>query len=100
MIAPVAHLIDRLGREALRGLAVATFDTRLRWPRWLAGSAAQDLAHRLRHADARVIVPPESFFVTKEPLLELGEIERAQQWAVTLSTAVEQGAPAAIGDMR
>ena len=100
MIAPVAHLLDRLGPTGLRGLAVATFDTRLRWPRWLAGSAGNDLAHRLRAAGARVIVPAESFFVTTEPLLEPGESERASAWAATLSAAVEQGTPVTASDTR
>ena len=104
MIAPVAHLVDRLTPAALRGLAVATFDTRLRWPRWLAGSAGNDLAHRLRDAGARVVIPAESYFVTffakMEPLLAPGEIERAGTWAATLSTAVEQGRPAITSDTR
>lgn len=100
MIEPVAQLLDRLGAATLRGLAVATFDTRLRWPRWLAGSAGNDLAHRLRDVGARVIAPAESFFVTKEPHLEPGEIERAGTWAASLSAAVEQGAPASASDRR
>jgi hypothetical protein len=59
-----------------------TFDTRLTWPRFLAGSAAAAAAKRLAKKGARLLVPPESFLVTgtEGPLVE-GEIERARTWA-------------------
>ena len=68
---------------------LATFDTRLNWPAFLAGSAAKSLAHVARHHQARLAVPPESFIVTKSegPLAE-GELERASAWGKTLSAKV------------
>ena len=33
----VARFLYRMGPDSLRGIAVAAFDTRLRWPRWLSG---------------------------------------------------------------
>lgn len=38
-------------------MAASAFDTRLRWPRWLFGSAPSDIATRLRQAGTRVIQP-------------------------------------------
>jgi flavodoxin len=89
----VARLIDRLGPSALNGTAVAAFDTRLRWPAWLSGSAAAGIARRLERCGARMIAPPESFLVGRRPnapkgeapVLEAGELERAEAWASSLA---------------
>lgn len=64
----------------LQNLAVATFDTRVHGP-W--GSAARNLARRLRSLGIEPLVPPMSFFVkgTPGPLVE-GEEEHAAQWAL------------------
>ena len=69
--------------------ALATFDTRLNWPAFLAGSAAKSLAHVARRHQARLAVPPESFIVTKSegPLAD-GELERATAWGTTLAAKV------------
>src|SRR5689334_9601161 len=58
---PMARWLDSIGSEGLRGVSAAAFDTRLRWPRWLSGSAAADIAGRLRQSSARVIEPEGSF---------------------------------------
>lgn len=100
MTEPVARLFERLEPRALEGRAAAAFDTRLRWPRWLSGSAADDIARRLREAGARVIAPGESFMVSRKPLLEPGEAERATAWAVSLADAVAAGAPEIRGTTR
>src|SRR5450759_2943815 len=87
---PVAQFFDRVGKDALVGVAAATFDTRLRWPEWLSGSAAAGIAHRLQQARANVIGPWVSFFVSgKLPVLEPGEIERAAAWAASLAARLE-----------
>jgi flavodoxin len=89
--------VDRTSSEALHGIDLATFDTRLHWSTFLSGSAAQAIARALQRKGARLIAPPESFFVQgKEgPLLE-GELERAEAWADTLVFKVGVGpAPAA-----
>jgi flavodoxin len=90
MTGPLAEVFDRMEPEALAGAIAATFDTRLRWPRWLAGSAGVGAWNKLRHAGARMIAPAESFFVKNAekgaaPKLEPGELERATQWSAALA---------------
>jgi flavodoxin len=85
MTPSMSRMLDRLPREAWRGRRVATFDTRLRWPRFLSGSAALDLAECLGPAGATVIAEPESFMVSMRPLLEPGERDRAAAWALQVA---------------
>jgi hypothetical protein len=61
------------------------FDTRLRWPEWLSGSAGARITDRLYRLGAKVVAPEESFFVTRKPELEAGELERAATWAAGLA---------------
>jgi len=70
------------------GMMAATFDTRLRWPTVLSGSAARTIARRLRRAGVNVCVDPESFFVTRDahPELEPGELDRAAHWGKRLAS--------------
>jgi flavodoxin len=85
---PIAAFIDEIG-EAFAGVAVAAFDTRLRWPKWMSGSAADGIAHRLENFGADVVVPPASFIVTGKPTaLEPGELERAEAWGRALAIKV------------
>jgi flavodoxin len=87
---PVAQFFDRIGTGELVGTAAAAFDTRLRWPAWLTGSAAAGIAQKLQQARANVIAPQASFFVSgKLPVLEPGEIERAAAWAASLAARLE-----------
>lgn len=77
--------IEEIG-EAFSGITVATFDTRLRWPKWMSGSAADSIARRLENFGAILIVPPASFIVTGKPVtLEPGELERAEAWGRALA---------------
>ena len=90
MTEALAGVFDRMEPEALAGVMAATFDTRLRWPRWLAGSAGIGASNKLQQAGARMIAPAESFFVKNAekgtaPNLEPGELERATQWATALA---------------
>jgi flavodoxin len=82
---PLVGLFDRLTPGSLRGRATVAFDTRMRWPRLLSGSAADEIAKRLRAAEAQVVAAPESFFVRTEPQVgyELvpGELDRVDSWA-------------------
>lgn len=81
----VVAFIDRLGNGGLAGKRVAAFDTRLRWPRFLSGSAAGDITRKLKAAGGEVAAEPVSFFVSgKVPELEPGELERAEAWAASL----------------
>lgn len=96
MTPALAHYLDQLDAETLSGVATAAFDTRVRWPRWLSGSAGVGVEHRLARTGAKRIAPEESFFVkttgnaadhsTTE--LEAGEFERASSWATTLAERV------------
>jgi flavodoxin len=60
---------------------VLAFDTRLRWPKWLSGSAADKIAHHLADRGYTLLAPPASFLVqdSKGPLAE-GEQARAVAW--------------------
>jgi flavodoxin len=100
MTEPITRFFDQLAPGALQGMAAASFDTRLRWPRWLSGSAADGIARRLGRAGAQVIAPAESFMVSRQPALEPGEVERAAAWAATLADALAAGAPAVLGHAR
>jgi flavodoxin len=88
----IAELFARIRAEAFAGRACAAFDTRLRWPHWLSGSAAVKIAERLEEHGARLIVPPESFIVSMKPELEPGEEQRARAWAATVAHHVETAA--------
>ncbi len=85
MTKPVAEYIGAL--SGVSGQLVAVFDTRLRLPQWLSGSAAAGMARKLRTAGANDVAGPVSFFVKgKEPaVLEPGELERAEAWGAALT---------------
>jgi flavodoxin len=77
-------LLGNLSSQALRGLAVACFDTRFRGRLWKS-SAAPRMARQMRTMGVEPIIPPESFFVKamkKEGPLLAGEVERAASWAL------------------
>lgn len=66
----------------------ATFDTKIAHPR-LPGSAARAAARKLRRAGVRVVVEPETFYVTGTPgPLEEGERDRAHRWGADLARLV------------
>jgi len=84
--------VDALGSGSLRGLPVATFDTRYRGSTLFMGSAANEAARRLGKAGAQQAGPPESFFIGRGgPLerqtLEAGELERAESWGRDVGSA-------------
>lgn len=84
--------LDRQPRASLRGVCVATFDTRYDMSAFLSGSAARDASRRLRRTGCRFVVKPESFFVERDrpakgekrrhdrEHLEPGEVDRAREW--------------------
>jgi flavodoxin len=96
---PAFHTwLDTIPDTMLRNQPVAVFDTRLHLPGWLAGSAARTIAHRLEHAGAILVVPPESFFVTAQPAQLLpDELKRADTWAQHVYAAYEARHPALVG---
>lgn len=85
----VTSFLDKLVELGLDGKRAAAFDTRVRWPRALSGSAAGDITKKLHLAGAEIAAEPMSFFVAgKVAHLEPGELERAEGWAATLLTPV------------
>ena len=85
----ITDYVDRVAK-GFNGKAAAAFDTRLRWPRWLSGSAASDIAHRLEACGGELVATPASFYVEgKQPALEAGELERAEAWAASVAARVQ-----------
>ena len=88
---PVQVFIEEVPKDALRGMKVAAFDTRmpendvgkgLRFIMKVGGYAAPRIAEVLKKKGGNLVVPPEGFLVKDKegPLLE-GELERAAIWA-------------------
>ena len=80
-------------------VAAAAFDTRIKGPEILWGSASKGAATRLRSLGFRVVADPESFLVggPTGPLFDRlvdGEVERARTWGEGLATHL----PAAPGN--
>jgi flavodoxin len=90
---PMKAYLERLDGESVRDVACAVFDTRLDWPRWLSGSAADRISDALRERGARVIAREESFIVTMEPVLQPGEEARAAEWGDRLAILAGAAAP-------
>jgi flavodoxin len=65
------------------GVRAAAFDTRIKGPAFLWGSAATEIETKLRAAGFKVVSPVASFLVTlaREPVLHDGEQGRAAEWA-------------------
>jgi flavodoxin len=86
MTAEMSAFLDQLPR--LEGHEVATFDTRVHWPRWLSGSAAEDIRDRLSALGALPPIRTETFIVTMGAALLPEELVRAQAWGARLGTRV------------
>ena len=74
--------------ELKKGLAVASFDTRIK-KRGLPGSAAKSVMRKLVRKGGTAVDGPHSFWVsgTDGPLVD-GEIDRAQEWGRSLATTL------------
>src|SRR5829696_3981945 len=59
----IRSFLEEVSSERFRSLAVACFDTRLRMPHWMTGSAARVMSRKLQEMGISLLVPPESFFV-------------------------------------
>jgi flavodoxin len=88
--------LSLLPRNALKGIKVAAFDTRLTQSKIagtpilphfvkIFGYAAESIAKALQKKGGELVIPPEGFYVkdTEGPLVE-GELERAAAWALKL----------------
>lgn len=92
---------ERLPRRVLKDVPAATFDTRYRMSRLVSGSAATRIASQLKRKGARLVVPPESFFMERDvpprgekrrhemERLEPGEELRAVDWAIGILQQME-----------
>mgnify|MGYP000881323800 CR=1 FL=1 len=88
---PITDFLNSISRDALQGIKVAAFDTRmsmddvnsrfLNMMVRLFGYAAKPIANRLEKKGGALIAPPEGFFVKdlKGPLKD-NELERASAW--------------------
>jgi flavodoxin len=96
MTETMTRFFDRVPDGAMAGIAAAGFDTRVRLPRFLSGSAGAGIVERLRSRGACVIAKEESFFVkgvtpghVEAPVLEAGQLEHAAAWAAALAAKLE-----------
>lgn len=80
------EFLERLPHRAFSGVSAAAFDTRLDWPRWLSGSAAEDIRHELGRLGARVPIAVESFLVSMSPEISSDELTRARSWGGALAS--------------
>jgi flavodoxin len=86
----LAQLLENIPGGVLNGVAAVAFDTRLRYPAWLSGSAAAKIGKALERAGCTLVAEPTSFFVTgSEGPLEQGEYERAVDWARMVAARAE-----------
>jgi flavodoxin len=77
--------LDHIAPQLADGMCVAVFDTRYHMLKLFSGSAAHMIGKEVQKRGGRLIVPPESFFVTgRGGPLEAGEVERALVWAKAL----------------
>ncbi len=86
MTVNMRHFLDKL-QSRPAGIEVAAFDTRIKGPVFLWGTAAKEIDMRLRGAGFKKVAEPESFLVTlgKAPVLYPGEDARAAAWAVSVA---------------
>jgi flavodoxin len=82
---PIQEFLTSLSQNQLQGVKAASFDTRVRI--FFHGDAAKSISQKLRDVGAEIIAEPQGFYVKgKEGPLEDAEIEKAIQWAKTISS--------------
>lgn len=97
MTESMRHFVDNFEARP-KGITAAAFDTRVKGPQFLWGSAAREIAVRLERNGFRVAFEPESFLVTlsKQPVLHDGEERHARSWARHVGASVSKPAPATV----
>jgi hypothetical protein len=88
-------LREWLGRLAGGHGMAAAFDTRLAGVPLMTGRASRRISRLLQRHGYRLVMPPESFVVTKVNTLADGETARARRWGEALGAAVPLAAAAA-----
>lgn len=97
----VTNLIKKLESNSLKGIKVATFDTRIfletiksKFARKVVdfgGYAAKQLTTKLEKKGATAVIEPEGFYVMdSEGPLKDGELERAENWGKQIIEAFEK----------
>jgi Flavodoxin domain len=69
------------------GIPAAAFDTRLDGAAMLTGRASNGIARRLRQRGYHLVVPAQSFLVSKQNTLLDSEADRARTWGASLAFA-------------
>lgn len=67
---------------------IAAFDTRIDIAQLLSGRASTRIEHTLTHRGAHALVSAESFLVSKQNVLEPGELARARAWGDSVGVAL------------
>ena len=80
-------LRDWFGRLAGRRALAAAFDTRLVGIPVFTGRASRGIGRLLKRHGYFLVVPAESFLVSRENLVVDGETSRARRWGVALGAA-------------
>lgn len=80
------------GLETVPALCAA-FDTRMDIARILSGAASGHIQHELTKRGSAAVLQAESFLVSKETVLEEGELARARAWGASLAEAMGPLAP-------
>ncbi len=94
MTPAMLEFLERLPGDVIREGLAAAFDTRVEWPRFLSGSAADDIRRQLERRGARVPVPTESFIVSMKPEIRPEELDRARDWGASLAQRLRVREPA------
>ncbi len=68
----------------------AAFDTRVDIAHLLSGAACGHIQHALAKRGSREVIAPESFLVTKDNILGVGELARARDWGTSVGRAMER----------
>jgi flavodoxin len=97
MTVNMRHFLERL-QSTPAGIEAAAFDTRIKGPVFLWGSAAKEIDTRLRGSGFSPVAEPESFLVTfgKAPVLHPGEEARAAAWALHVADHARARVPVAV----
>jgi flavodoxin I len=101
MTKPTSSFLKSIPDEALKGVRVAAFDTRIDMndpvPGFLKvmvrifGYAAQPIANKLVKKGGKLAAPAEGFLVAgSEGPMKDGEMERAEEWGRKLSAVSDQ----------
>jgi hypothetical protein len=80
-------LRDWFGRLASRQALAAAFDTRLVGIPVVTGRASRSISRLLKRHGYFLVVPAESFLISRENLVVDGETSRARRWGVALGAA-------------